>query len=93
MRLKSFHWIFALLILFLAYLAVTTGCTSAYRSKIKSLGVPHTIKLYNGGKQVEQWVSAGVVKNETQSDGFYFTDKDTGKLVRIANGIVIYPTE
>lgn len=81
------HKIF-LLILFIAILA-TVGCTSADRAKIGSLGSHHKITLYSGGIAVRTWHSSGVIQNEEHSDGFYFMDDSTGKLIRVSGQIVI----
>lgn len=66
------------------------GCTSATRSQISALGGSQHVILYAAsGQVIGEWDSDGVVHTETQSDGYYFTDKKTGKLVRVAGTIVI----
>lgn len=78
----------------LALLAVTaafgTGCKSADIAQIKSMGSRHHITLYGcDGRIIGQWDSPGNVSNEAQSDGWYFQDEKTGKLVEITSTIVI----
>ena len=67
------------------------GCTSAQRSKYASLGQPHTVELYSGGQMVRSWTSTGVVLNEPDSDGFFFTDSETDVLVRVSGDLVLTP--
>jgi len=67
-----------------------SGCTSAQRSQIGALGGSQHIKLFTQcGTVIQEWDSNGVVHTEQGSDGWYFTDKATGKLVRISGTVVI----
>jgi len=65
------------------------GCSDAAFASMGSLGESHKITLYSGGKIVREWISTGKIENETSSDGFYFRDKSTGKLVRVTGDVVI----
>ena len=65
------------------------GCTDAQVSKLTAHGSSHKITLYSGGQAVRTWRSTGAVMNEGQSDGFYFKDKETGKLIRVSGDVVI----
>jgi len=65
------------------------GCTSATRQKIASLGEPHKIEMYSGGVKVREWESTGYVRSEENSDGYFFTDRKTGKLVKVIGDVVI----
>lgn len=67
------------------------GCTSAYRSQITSLGSDHAVKQFSGGELVGEWISNGKVLSEDGSDGYYFTDKETGRLVRLTGTLQITP--
>jgi hypothetical protein len=68
---------------------LTTGCTGASMAKLESLGSKHKITLYSGGVAVRTWHSTGYIQNEEHSDGYYFKDDSTGKLVRVSGQIVI----
>lgn len=68
-----------LLISMLALL-VLVGCTDAK---------PHTIKQYSGGVLVGEWESTGIIKNEQNSDGWYFEDAKTHKLVELTGTVQI----
>lgn len=77
----------AILLLITVYLF--TGCTSADRAKICAYGSKHKITLYSGGVAVRTWHSSGAISNEEHSDGYYFMDDATGKLVTISGQVVI----
>jgi len=76
------------LILLLVILSCT-GCTNAERAKLCSLGGKHKITLYSGGVAVRVWHSTGYIQNEQKSDGYYFEDDATHKLVSISGTVVI----
>jgi hypothetical protein len=75
----------------ITFLAITmlVGCTGAERAKIFALGSHHKITLYSGGVAVRVWHSSGAIQNEEKSDGYYFQDDATGKLVSVSGNIVI----
>ena len=41
------------------------------------------------GTVIKVWESTGNVSNEAQSDGWYFKDEATGKLVEVTGTLVI----
>jgi len=66
------------------------GCTDAQRQQVDSFGSKHHVTLYAAdGHVIKQWEATGNVSNETQSDGWFFRDEATGKLVEITGTIVI----
>jgi len=74
----------------LALVLFMAGCTSAERSQIGALGGSQHIKLYTQcGTVLQEWDSTGVVHTETGSDGWFFTDHATGKLIRVSGTVVI----
>ena len=73
----------------MACISFCIGCTSATRQKIASFGEQHTVEMYSGGIKVREWTSTGYVRSEESSDGYFFTDKETGKLVKVIGDIVI----
>lgn len=76
--------------LFAALLSLTMlGCSDATKAQYSSLGAEHTIELWSGGQKVQEWTSTGKVMSEQNSDGYYFCDKSTGKLVRVTGDLVI----
>jgi hypothetical protein len=65
------------------------GCTSASRAKLFAYGSHHKIILYSGGVPVREWHSSGAISNENHSDGYYFQDDHTGRLVSVSGTVVI----
>lgn len=70
---------------------VVPGCTDAERASLSAYGEQHVIELYSGGQKVREWQSTGKVFSEENSDGFYFKDSATGKLVRVTGDVVVTP--
>lgn len=70
-------------------LVVSVGCTDAEKSRIGALGSKFKITLYSNGDAVRTWESTGKVMTETDSDGWYFTDAKTKKLVRVSGSVVV----
>ena len=62
-----------------------TGC-SASLSRM-SMGASTVTQVGNDGK-VNTWHSKGKVLSEDHSDGWYFTDSKTGKVVIISGGSI-----
>ena len=65
------------------------SCTDATRSKIGGYGDEHKVEMYSGGVKVREWTSSGKVRSEDRSDGYYFNDKETGKLIEVSGDVVI----
>ena len=77
----------------LAMAIMLTGCTDAFQAGVQSFGSKHRIELWSGGQKVHEWTSTGKVLSEENSDGYYFCDKETNKLVRVTGDLVITPIE
>jgi hypothetical protein len=71
--------------------AVTmTGCKDATRAQFNALGSKHRITLYGAtGIPIKTWESTGNVSDQENSDGWYFEDAATGKLVEVTGTLVI----
>jgi hypothetical protein len=65
------------------------GCTDGFYKRFAVLGDPAKITCYSGGKVIYEGTSTGKVGAEEQSDGWYFEDADTHKLVRVSGDCVI----
>ena len=66
------------------------SCKDAETAQLSSLGKPHIITMYGcDGRIIRQWESTGSVSNEDKSDGWYFEDAATHKLVEVTGPIVI----
>lgn len=67
------------------------SCTDAQRGKISSLGDSALVKCYSGTAVIYEGLSTGKVSSEENSDGYYFRDKKTGKMMEVSgNCIIIY---
>ncbi len=66
-----------------------TGCTDGQRKDIAALGNQHRVEMYSGGTKVREWTSTGYVESSSKSDGYFFTDAKTHKLIKISGDIVI----
>lgn len=67
------------------------GCSSAERSRMlpgRRLS-DFKITLYSGGQAVGSWTTKGQVQSEGESDGYYFVDRATGKIVEVCGTVVI----
>lgn len=73
--------------LFLVLLLV--GCTNAEMAQYTALGSSAHVLCYSGGKLIYDGYSSGKVLTEKQSDGWYFEDNKTGKLIRVSADCVI----
>lgn len=66
-----------------------SGCTNAGRSQLFGYGSDFKVKLYSGGELVQEWQSKGKVLTEADSDGWYFMDAKTNKLIRVSGTVVV----
>ena len=71
------------------WVGVAIGCKDADRAQFRALGSEHRIIVYSGGIAVATYESTGNVSNESSSDGWYFKDKASGKLIEVAGTLVI----
>lgn len=66
------------------------SCTDAQMSKLGGLGDEFKVELINcDGSITHSWVSTGKVSSEKNSDGYYFKDKATGKLIEVTGRLII----
>ena len=65
------------------------GCTDAQKKQISSLGSTGEIVCYSGGKEIYRGRSTGKISTEGHSDGWFFEEEGSHKLVRISADCVI----
>ncbi len=63
---------------------ILSGCTDAELSSFDTLSNPEHVQCYSGGKLIYEGDSTGKVLSVEKSDGYYFRDKATQKLVEIS---------
>ena len=68
--------------------AIMTSCTDASMSKIGGYGDKFTVKVVNCDTIIT-YHSTGKVISEEHSDGYYFTNAATGKLVEVSGNVII----
>lgn len=67
-----------------------TSCKDATQAQWQSLGKEHVIlQLGCDGHVISRWCSTGNVSNEESSDGWYFEDSATHKLVEVTGMLQI----
>jgi hypothetical protein len=64
------------------------SCTDATMGKIGGYGETFTIQVL-GPDTIMEYQSTGKVISEEHSDGYYFTNAATGKLVEVSGTIII----
>ena len=73
----------------LSLVLIANSCTDAEKGKYSNFGNKFKVELVSGGIVVRSWISTGKVSSESQSDGYYFIDSKTSKLVEISGDIII----
>jgi hypothetical protein len=59
-----------------------SACTDAKMKQFTTIGSKAHVKCYSCGVVILDTYSTGKVGTEEQSDGWYFEDQNTGKLIR-----------
>ena len=65
------------------------ACTDAQMAKLGGLGNEASVKCWSGTKVIYEGTSTGKVQSEADSDGYFFKDKATGKLMEVSGNCVI----
>jgi hypothetical protein len=86
MRKSNFYVV--MLFTLLTIMATMVSCTDATMSKMGGYGDTFTIKVL-GPDTVITYHSTGKVISEEHSDGYYFTNRETGKLVEVSGNVII----
>jgi hypothetical protein len=68
--------------------SVLTGCTDAEQAKTFGYGSTYTIKVL-GPDTLITYQSSGKVISEEHSNGYYFNDAKTGKLIEVSGIITL----
>jgi len=70
-------------------MSALTSCTDAENAKSGGYGNNHKVEILSGGQIIRTYESSGKVLSEEHSDGYYFMDKATGKLIEVAGPVII----
>ena len=82
---QTLYFVFALALLALGMVS----CKDAEIAQFMSAGSEHTVELWSCGTKIGSWTSTGNISNESSSDGFFFKDKETGKLIEVSGTVII----
>lgn len=63
-------------------MSTVVSCSDASKGRLFSIGEGRNIKCYSGGVLIYEGKTTGMVQNETNSDGYYFTDTN-GEYIEI----------
>ena len=68
---------------------IVFSCTDAQQAKMSGLNNKFKIEVISGGQIIRAYISTGKVISEEHSDGYYFMDSATNKLVEVSGDIII----
>jgi len=86
--MKKSNFYVVMLFTSLTIMATMVSCTDAEKSKLGGYGDTFTVKVL-GPDTVITYHSTGKVISEQNSDGYYFTNRDNGKLVEVSGNVII----
>lgn len=69
--------------------AALAGCTDGNIARFSALGDAGHITCYSGGTVIYDGKSTGKIGSEESSDGWYFMEEGTKKLIRVSGDCVI----
>ena len=68
---------------------ILSACTDAEMKQFATLGSPGEIVCYSGALEIYRGKSTGKIATEQGSDGWFFQEEGTGKLIRVSGACVI----
>ncbi len=70
------------------------ACTDAKKAKLGGFGSKFQIEMLNcDGSIARTWISSGKVSSEQNSDGYYFMEEGTDKLIEVTGRLIITKIE
>jgi hypothetical protein len=72
-----------------AVVILLNGCTKAERAQFGGYGNNFKVTVYSGSEAVREFKSEGKVLSEDHTDGWYFLDAKTQKLVRVSGTVIV----
>jgi|GEM_PF-1723916 len=79
----------SILVLCIGLIVGGNSCTDAERAKFGSFGSSHSVKCFSGSRLIYEGTASGKVLSEEASDGYYFNEAETGKLMEVSGNCVI----
>ena len=74
---------------YLVLVVLLASCTDAKQSKLNGFGKRYKIEVLNGGQIIRTYTSSGKISSEHNSDGYYFNDEATNKLIEVSGDVII----
>ena len=68
---------------------VLGGCSDAERGKFQAIGQSGHIQCWSGGTVIYDGESTGKIMSEEQTDGWFFVEKGSNKLIRVSGACII----
>lgn len=76
------------LVLLVLLCVFALSCTDAKKARLGGYGNEFKIELMNcDGSVAQTWISSGKV--DSKGNGYYFKEKNTGKLIQLTGSLVI----
>ena len=78
------------LLLASSFILLFYACTDAKKAKMGGFGSQFQIEMLNcDGSVARTWISSGKVSSEQNSDGYYFMEEGTNKLIEVTGRLII----
>ena len=73
-----------------SFILLFFSCTDAKKAKFGGFGSKFQIEMLNcDGTVARTWISSGKVSSEKSSDGYYFMEEGTNKLIEVTGRLII----
>ena len=70
------------------------SCSDAAKAKFSGYGSEFKVEMIScDGNIIRTWISTGKVSSEQDSDGYYFMEKGTDKLIEVTGDLIITKLE
>ena len=69
--------------------ATLVGCSDANMGKLGAYGKSRSIECWSGTKMIYKGMSTGKIQSEANSDGYYFVEKGSGKLLEVSGNCIL----
>lgn len=77
------------MLLMLSMILTVSSCTDGKMAKVLSYGSSRTITCWSGGVKIYEGRSTGKISSEQNSDGYYFTEEGSNKLMEVSGNCVL----
>ena len=78
------------ILLITSFIFLFYSCTDAKKAKFGGFGSKFQIEMLNcDGSVARTWISSGKVSSEQNSDGYYFMEEGTNKLIEVTGRLII----